>query len=562
MIIETLKKEKINIDYVVEEYLKSEDSEKIIGHYIITSNVKPKNIYTEKTDFLERYRSELISLCKIFDSIPLPINIADQIPELEEFFPFVLRFREEQKFENIDSISYIFNEIENYFPVINTREYGEYYSNENLINILLDNLQTEINTSKKVIDPSSGAGFFLFHYVKRIIENQPSTNELSVLRDNIFGNDIFPFPIIVSKILIGKLIENYNNVFLNPYHLPNIKIQNTLKTLSCISNDNETFDLIIGNPPYFRIDPHEENNICKCVSYGHNYIHNLFLHWSIQHLKANGELGFIIPQSILSGFYYQKMRKEIMDNLSIDLIITNKEHEKSFSVQQDIMLLLATKRNQIKNYIIGVSNNLLTDISKYSVDSNIFSNSLKVIPLFKNKNEYENFIKLSQEPIVKHLSSFKIQTGNFVWNQNKEHCFYQKVPKSIPLINGPNINSDCIDLENQRNSTFPYCIPKKSKYIKNDKLIIYRRMSPIGNIDRMIATIIDNKDRRFSNGYVLENHVNFISGSESKLKDLLEFITTREFNDLINAFCHTNQVSSNDLKTIFELLSSFYNDQN
>ncbi len=150
------------------------------------------------------------------------------------------------------------------------------------------------------------------------------------------------------------------------------------------------------------------------------------MHWSIQHLKANGELGFIIPQSILSGFYYQKMRKEIMDNLSINLIITNKEHEKSFSVQQDIMLLLATKRNQIKNYIIGVSNSLLTDISKYSVDSNIFNNSLKVIPLFKNKNEYENFIKLSQKPIVKHLSTFKIQTGNFVWNQNKEHCFYKK----------------------------------------------------------------------------------------------------------------------------------------
>ena len=85
-------------------------------------------------------------------------------------------------------------------------------------------------------------------------------------------------------------------------------------------------------------------------------------------------------------------------------------------------------------------------------------------------------------------------------------------------------------------------------------------MSPIGNIDRMIATIIDDKDARFSNGYVLENHVNFISGPESKLNDLLEFITTRKFNNLINSFCHTNQVSSNDLKTIFELLSSFKNE--
>lgn len=560
MIVESLKREKINIDYAVDEYLKSEDSEKIIGHYIITSHVKPKNIYTEKTDFLERYRSELLTLCKIFDSVPLPVNITEQIPEIIEFYPFALSFRDEMKFDNTDSISFIFNEIDNYFPVINTREYGEYYSNEKLINILLDNLQTKITPKNKVIDPSSGAGFFLFHYLKKIIKNQPNKNELSLLRDNIFGYDIFPFPIIVSKILLGKLIESYDDVFLNPYNFPNIRIQNTLKTLSCISNDNETFDLIIGNPPYFRIDPHEENNICKCVSYGHNYIHNLFLHWSIQHLKRNGELGFIIPQSILSGFYYQKMRQELMENLSVDLIITNKEHEKSFSVQQDIMLLLATKRNQTENYNIGVSNNSLTNITRYSVDTNIFKNSLKVIPLFKNKEEYENFRNLSQKPIVKHLSTYKIKTGNFVWNQNKEFCFYKKVPKSIPLINGPNINNDGINLENQRNSTFPYCIPNNPKYVKNDTLIIYRRMSPIGNNDRMIATIIDNKDKRFSKGYVLENHVNFISGTESKLKSLLKFITSREFNKLINSFCHTNQVSSNDLKTIFELLSSYNNE--
>ena len=137
MIIESLKRKKIDIHYVVDEYLKSEDSEKIIGHYIITSHVKPKNIYTENTDFLERYRSELLTLCKIFDNVPLPINIAEQIPEIAEFYPFALGFIGEHRSNYDDSNSFIFNEIENYFPVINTREYGEYYSNENLINILL-----------------------------------------------------------------------------------------------------------------------------------------------------------------------------------------------------------------------------------------------------------------------------------------------------------------------------------------------------------------------------------------------------------------------------------------
>ncbi len=559
---ESFIKEEINIAHVVDEYLNSEASEIVIAHYTTTSQVKPKNIYTEKTDFIKRYRSELLTLCKIFVSIPLPNNIEDQIPEIVEFYPFVLRFRNEQGLNPTASISLIINEIENFFPVINTREYGEYYSNESLINILLDNLQSEITVEKKIIDPSSGAGFFLFHYLKRLLNQQPGSNELVLLTNNIFGYDIFPFPIIVSKILLGKLIEDYDKVFSEPYYFPNIKIQNTLKTLSCISHDSEKFDFILGNPPYFRIDPHEENNICKCVSYGHNYVHNLFLHWSIQHLKANGELGLIIPQSILSGFYYQKMRKELMDNLSINLIVTSKEHEKSFSVQQDIMLLIATKQKQTKNYHIGVSNNSLSNITKYAVDSKIFKNSLKVIPLFKNKIEYENFRNLSRNPIVKYLSSFKIKTGNFVWNQNKEFCFYLKVPNSIPLINGPNISYEGIDLENKRSSTFPYCIANNPKYIKNDRLIVYRRMSPIGNRDRMIATIIDSEDNRFTNGYVLENHVNYIIGNDSGLDDLLDFITSREFNNLINSFCHTNQVSSNDLKTIFELLSIINNGQN
>jgi hypothetical protein len=82
-------------------------------------------------------------------------------------------------------------------------------------------------------------------------------------------------------------------------------------------------------------------------------------------------------------------------------------------------------------------------------------------------------------------------------------------------------------------------------------------MSPIGNVDRMVASIIDINDERFSNGYVLENHVNFISGPNQYLNDLFQFITTPRFNKLINSFCHTNQVSSNDLMTIFELLEGY-----
>lgn len=556
------KKTDIAINNLVNDYLNSNESEKIVGHYILTTHVRPKNIYTDKTDFVERYKQELILLCKIFKVISLPKDIGEQIPEIKEFFPLTLDSLETFKSNMEDSVSFIIAELNNYLSFINAREYGEYYSSTNLINILLDNLKIKFTTNLKVIDPSSGTGYFLFHYLSRILqENKLDATDINNLRLNLYGYDIFPFPIIISKLLLGKLLEGYNTEIRKPYEFANIRIQNTLKTLVCNSNNNEKFDLILGNPPYFRIDPHEDNNICKCVSFGHNYVHNLFLHWAIQHLDNDGQLGLILPQSILSGYYYQKMRLDILNSLSIDLIVTNKDHEKSFSVQQDIMLFVGTKKSeQSKYYKIGVSNSQLTKLNYYSVDSRIMINSLSVIPLFKNKTEYNNFIYLVSKSIVHYLSSFSIHTGNFVWNQNKNICYSHIVPQSIPLINGPNITLNGISLNNKRNTTFPYCIPDKKKYIFNEKLILYRRMSPIGNEKRMIAAIIDKEDYRFNKGYALENHVNFIRGPIEHMEHLLSFITSRRFNTLINSFCHTNQVSSNDLITIFELLISYNND--
>lgn len=556
-----LEKEQICIEELIDNFINSNVGKNTLEHYILTSQVKPKNIYTDSTDFYFRYNLELRILVQIFDNIDLPENIFSQIPELLEFYPIINNCELKKIKSKENSVSYILKLLDTYFSSINTREYGEYYSNEKLINILLDNLTIKFTSDLKVIDPSSGAGYILYNYLNRLLKLNPSTTGLLTIQNNIYGYDIFPFPIIISKILLGKLIETYDNSFIDAFTFKNIRIQNTLKTLECISDNKDKFDLIIGNPPYFRIDPHEENNICKCVSYGHNYIHSLFFHWCIQHLSEGGEFGLILPQSILSGFYYQKLRKEIMKETSIELIVTNKDHEKSFSVQQDIMIYLGRKsKKQTKQYAIGVSDSTFSRISKHLVSSNILKNSLKVIPLFKDRSEYENFTSLADCFIVNHLSSFKINTGNFVWNQNKDKCFYRAEHNTIPLINGPNVSLTGFNLENKRNSTFPYCKPDKEKYIKKDRLILYRRMSPIGNVDRMVASIIDTTDERFKNGYVIENHVNFISGPEEYLEDLLQFITSRNFNTLINSFCHTNQVSSNDLMTIFELLKNYKND--
>ncbi|MBU6113708.1 N-6 DNA methylase [Mammaliicoccus lentus] len=555
-------------------YIKTESGKISLQKYLKLCDVKPRNIYSANNDFYDRYKKEAFiiyqSLLYIKEVYKISIKkIIQDIPEIETYYKWIIDMFENQ---NINTLvlpyknkfkEVLRTKLDNYFKTVDRREYGEYYTPEDLIKLSYEHI--EKNIENRVVDPACGSGFFLQVYIEELIKNDSlfNSNQIEIIKQNIHGYDIFPFPIITTKLLLGTTLNEHFGVNKNIFRFDNIQVHNTVSSLKCINNKTsdilqENFDLIIGNPPYFRIQPDDKNEICDCVSYGHNYIHNLFLHWGIQHLNSQGMLCLFLPQSILSGYYYQKMRKEILNECNLDLIISDKNHEKSFLVQQDIMILYLTKTdNKDDSFQIGTPNEDLTDVYIYKLPLNITDNSLKIIPVFKNVNQYIALDRLSSHSIVDKLYEVKLKTGNFVWNQNKESVLKDYQKGAIPLISGPNITETEISLG--EHTKFSYCIPNSKKYLMHDSAILYRRMSPIGNEQRMIARVID-KDK--IPVYAIENHVNSINcvnWSKKDLDELLEFITSKDFNILINAFCHTNQISTNEMKIIFETLINVKN---
>lgn len=245
-----------------------------------------------------------------------------------------------------------------------------------------------------------------------------------------------------------------------------------------------------------------------------------------------------------------------MEECRIELIISDKSHEKSFLVQQDIMIFYFTKERNLNHYQIGIPNNDFESFETITLPLNLINNKYQVIPVFKTEVELSIARQLSEMEILNYISEFEIGTGNFVWNQNKEDIFNEYVEGATPLIMGPSVVLDGINLVN---SKYNYCVVRNEKYIRNDIVIVYRRMSPIGNEKRMIASII-NTD--YIPEYVLENHVNYIKHKNydlRKIQMMLQFITSDDFEIMIDNFCQTNQVSSNDLFTIFEVLMSLRN---
>lgn len=570
-----LKKYKEYVDFEAnfsEGFLKEQlgkDSFKKYEGYV--TNIKPRNIYTSQseTNFLKRYLLENfvihLSLELLSSLYDISRNeILKQIPEINQYYMYQTKkeyygFVPFKYSTSINFKSWLKSTLEDFFKTVDQREYGEYYTPEELIRLSFQELNIDLN--HKVVDPSCGSGFFLLEYLEEAIKEKNYSNlNIEEVKQKIYGFDIFPFSIIMSKLLLGEFYLRTGQSVKKAFTQPNIIVHNTVKSLNCMENNsgelaNATFDLIIGNPPFFRIEPNDKNEICSCVSYGHNYIQSIFVHWAMQHLNTNGVASLFLPQSILSGYYYQKLRRDLLEEYRLDMIVSDKSHEKSFLVQQDIMILYFSKREKLDTYLVGTPNKELNKLDCTVLPLNLTASANHTIPVFK-EDRLSIAYELSKHPILAIFEEFNIGTGNFVWNQNKNIIFSDYRENAVPLIMGPAVTLNGIVLDTtDSKANYSYCLPDNEKYIKNEQIIVYRRMSPIGNEQRMIATIIDIT---VYPEYVLENHVNYIkhiNNDSNKLHEMLQFITSEEFDILINTFCQTNQVSSNDLFAIFEILN-------
>ena len=86
------------------------------------------------------------------------------------------------------------------------------------------------------------------------------------------------------------------------------------------------FDIIIGNPPYVRIQNLNKKEVeffnNTYYSPERNYdIYILFIERGFKLLKEGGELGFILPHKFFEGENGWKIRKFISDSKSLDRIV-------------------------------------------------------------------------------------------------------------------------------------------------------------------------------------------------------------------------------------------------
>jgi tRNA1(Val) A37 N6-methylase TrmN6 len=238
----------------------------------------------------------------------------------------------------------------------------------------------------RILDSSCGSGRFLIsvaeklYHIYGMFELSLSDFDLKkhIIQKNLFGIEIEHSAIIISKLRLIKwlLSSNINDLILQDINLKTLNTKNInklIKELDLTFNlfnvdfllefNSYKFDLIVGNPPYVENKKIKDINYKKKIKERYKSAYRLFdlsilfIEKSLELLKNDGCLSFILPNKFLSADYGIKIRKLLLNESEIKEII-NISSLAIFQNTATYPIILSLKKNkhrseakiEIKNY--------------------------------------------------------------------------------------------------------------------------------------------------------------------------------------------------------------------
>lgn len=202
----------------------------------------------------------------------------------------------------------------------------------------------------KIVDPACGSGAFLIEAFDFLLKynqmiddkifNMTGTKNLfddttkEILENNIFGVDLNKESVEITKLSLWLRTANKDKTLATLEN--NIKCGNSLISDKSLCEkgfdwkeefpeifENGGFDIVIGNPPYVIIfDKKLKKNLEENYETfrRNNDLYSAFFNKGIEILKENGKLGFITPNSFISGDYFKNLRELLINYQIVEII--------------------------------------------------------------------------------------------------------------------------------------------------------------------------------------------------------------------------------------------------
>ena len=180
---------------------------------------------------------------------------------------------------------------------------GQFRTPRHIIDFIVEVVDPKKNET--ILDPACGTAGFLISAYKHILkQNKEKTltpEEKIKLMNNLAGYDISPDMVKLALV----------NMYLHGFPEPKI---HEYDTLSSEKRWDETFDVIMANPPFMTpkggIVPHKRFSIQA------NRAEVLFVDYIVEHLTTKGRAGIIVPEGVIfqSNNAYTQLRKKLVED--------------------------------------------------------------------------------------------------------------------------------------------------------------------------------------------------------------------------------------------------------
>lgn len=305
---------------------------------------------------------------------------------------------------------------------------GAYYTPLQLANAMVS-LVVSQNISS-VLEPSCGDGVFidslsslnLLNSIKNVTAVEIEADEAEKVSNNYKNNEN-----------VNVLNEDFLDFYQRMY-------------------GKQTFDLIVGNPPYIRYQylTEEQREIQSSILTSHGMKSNklinswvAFLVACVQLLSDNGRIAFVIPAEILQVVYAEDLRLFLSNQLSKITLLTF-EQLIFPNIEQEILVFIGEKGKEEKGIRIIELNNL-EDFKTLDLDSFGFqklkhvkekwtqyfvsAEEIKVIQSIRDDNRFTEFSDLA-------LINVGITTGNNTYFSVDQETTekYELSTVTLPLI--------------------------------------------------------------------------------------------------------------------------------
>jgi adenine-specific DNA-methyltransferase len=267
---------------------------------------------------------------------------------------------------------------------------------------------------------------------------------------------------------------------------------------------------------------------------GRPNVFSMFFAAGLAALRPGGMLGFVVPPSMNNGAYFERLRRHLASQASIEHLEILDGHGWFAEAQQSVQLIVLRKGARSQRYQFRRPTGDANDTPR---DRLIFTpDPARLARHFAGRRTL-------------HELGFEAVTGTVVWNQNRARLRRARAGGAIPLIWSHNIVGGAIELRDDHRRP-QYIVGKES--IRGPAIVVNRITGAVGGGELRAGLVGRGVE------FVGENHVNVIrarAGATPRVpwRKLLSMLRDARVRERVRALTGNTQISATELTHLIPL---------